>query len=221
MKGSIDINELFTVEYLAKQPAWVKILVFVVVALLTFSIITIGAFKYFDFSNLFQAQKTTEDQKLSTLASRLEFKAHAEQYLVEIEQINKLLTEVRKKLPTDLNAGNFIEQLNMNANQAGINVHKSIPSNSSSQGFYTRFPVRIEGCATYDQIGRFVANLSEIERIITLENFGLNSYMATSELPREISSRPGVGGVTVPSIDCKASGKQAFSALIATYQYKL
>lgn len=216
---NIDFNELFTIEYLAKQPAWLKTVVFVVSAVVTFLIVFFGAFKYFDFSAEYQAQKDKEDKKLKELSSKLEFKALADRYLVEIEQVNRLLEEVRKKLPRDLNAANFIEQLNLNAIQAGIDVKKSIPLSPISKGFYTEIPVRIEGCATYDQIGQFVANLSEIERIITLDNFGLNSYVPTNQLPRGLQSIKGVKNVSIPSFDCGASGRQAFSAMIATYRY--
>lgn len=216
---NIDFNELFTIEYLAKQPAWLKAIVFIVSAVATFLIVFFGAFKYLDFSAEYQAQKDNEDAKLKELASKLEFKALADRYLVEIEQVNQLLEEVRKKLPRDLNAANFIEQLNMNALQAGIDVKKSMPLSPVSKGFYTEIPVRIEGCATYDQIGQFVANLSEIERIITLDNFGLNSYVPASQLPQGLESLKGVNNVSIPTFDCGTSGRQAFSAMIATYRY--
>lgn len=219
MNINLDFNELFTIEYLAKQPAWIKGGVFVCAALLTFIIVFFAAFKYFDFSTGFQTQKDDENRKLKELADKLEFRALADRYLAEIEQVNRLLEEVRKKLPKDLNAANFIEQLNLNALQAGIDVKKSMPLSPVSKGFYTEIPVRIEGCATYDQIGQFVANLSEIERIITLDNFGLNSYVPTSQLPQGLESMKGVNNISIPTFDCGTSGRQAFSALIATYRY--
>ncbi|MGL4675076.1 MAG: type 4a pilus biogenesis protein PilO [Wohlfahrtiimonas sp.] len=219
MSINLDFNELFTIEYLAKQPVWLKAVVFIASAIATFVIVFSAAFKYFDFSTAYQAQKDNEDQKLKELASKLEFKALADRYLVEIEKVNELLAEVRKKLPKDLNAANFIEQLNLNAIQAGIDVKKSVPLTPMSEGFYTKIPVRIEGCATYDQIGQFVANLSEIERIITLDNFGIKSYVPTNQLPQGLESLKGVNNVSVPSFDCGTSGRQAFSAMIATYRY--
>lgn len=219
MNINLDFNELFTIEYLAKQPVWLKSVVFICAAVLTFIIVFFAAFKYFDFSTNFQSQKDNEDRKLKELADKLEFRALADRYLAEIEQVNRLLEEVRKKLPRELNAANFIEQLNLNALQAGIDVKKSIPLSPVSKGFYTEIPVRIEGCATYDQIGQFVANLSEIERIITLDNFGLNSYVPTNQLPQGLQSIKNVTNVTIPSFDCGNSGRQAFSAMIATYRY--
>ncbi|GAA5098965.1 type 4a pilus biogenesis protein PilO [Wohlfahrtiimonas larvae] len=219
MNINLDFNELMTIEYLAKQPTWLKSVVFVGAAIATFVIVFFAAFKYFDFPAEFQSQKDQENQKLKELASKLEFKALADRYLVEIEEVNRLLAEVRKKLPRDLNAANFIEQLNLNALQAGIDVKKSVPLAPVSQGFYTKIPVRIEGCATYDQIGQFVANLSEIERIITLDNFGLNSYVPRDQLPQGLESLKGVANVSIPSFDCGVSGRQAFSAMIATYRY--
>lgn len=219
MNINLDFNELFTIEYLAKQPVWLKAVVFFVSAIATFIIVFFAAFKYFDFSVAYQSQKDNEDQKLKELASKLEFKALADRYLAEIEQVNQLLEEVRKKLPRDLNAANFIEQLNLNALQAGIDVKKSIPLPPVATGFYTKIPVRIEGCATYDQIGQFVANLSEIERIITLDNFGLNSYVPSNQLPTNLESLKSVSDVSIPTIDCGSSGRQAFSAMIATYKY--
>ena len=219
MNISVDFNELFTIEYLAKQPIWVRAIVFIVSAILTFAIVFFAAFKYLEFDTQFQAQKDQEESKLKELATKLEFKELAERYLAEIEEVNKLLEEVRKKLPRELNAANFIEQLNLNAIRAGIEVKKSTPLPSVSAGFYTKIPVRIDGCATYDQIGQFVANLSEIERIITLDNFGLNSYVPLNQLPTGLQSMQGVKDVTVPNFDCGASGRQSFSAMIATYQY--
>lgn len=219
MNINLDFNELLTIEYLAKQPSWVKSIVFIGATIATFVIVFFAAFKYFDFSYEFQAQKDKENQQLKDLAARLEFKALADRYLVEIEEVNRLLSEVRKKLPRDLNAANFIEQLNLNAQQAGIEVKKSVPLSPVSQGFYTKVPVRIEGCATYDQIGQFVANLSEIERIITLDNFGLNSNVPNNQLPQGLETLKGVSGVSIPTFDCGTSGRQAFSAMIATYRY--
>lgn len=219
MNMNIDFNELFTIEYLAKQPMWLKTVVFMTSAIATFLIVFSIAFKYFDFLGAYQSQKDNENVKLKELASKLEFKALADRYMVEIEQVNKLLEEVRKKLPRDLNAANFIEQLNLNALQAGIDVKKSVPLAPIVQGFYTKIPVRIEGCATYDQIGQFVANLSEIERIITLENFGLNSYVPTSQLPQGLETIKSVSNVSIPTFDCGTSGRQAFAAMIATYRY--
>lgn len=219
MNISLDFNEIFSIEYLAKQPIVVKALVFVLSAIITFGVVFFGAFKYFDYPGQFQAQKNNENRKIEELAKKLEFKALADRYLAEIEQVNKLLLEVRKKLPRELNAANFIEQLNMNAVQAGIDVRKSTPLKSIPEGFYTKIPVRIEGCATYDQIGQFVANLSEIERIITLDNFGLNSYVPSNKLPPGLQGVQRVRDVVIPNFDCGATGRQAFSALIATYQY--
>lgn len=217
--NSIDFNELFSIENLAKQPKWTRALVCVGSAILTFALVTFGAFKYFEFVDQFQTQKDRENQKLSELAKKLEFKALADLYLAEIEQVNQLLLEVRKKLPRELNAANFIEQLNMNAMRAGIDVRQSMPLAEQSAGFYTKIPVRIEGCATYDQIGQFVANLSEIERIITLDNFGINSFVPVTQLPQGIEMLKNVPNVVVPNFDCGVSGRQAFSALIATYRY--
>ena len=219
MNINLDFNELLTIEYLAKQPIWIKGIVLLLAAIITFGIVFFAAFKYFDYEAQFQAQKSNEERKLNELATKLEFKALADRYLAEIEQVNKLLEEVRKKLPRDLNAANFIEQLNLNANQAGIEVVISIPLKPISEGFYTKIPVRIEGCATYDQIGQFVANLSEIERIITLENFGLNSYVPANQLPTGLQSIQTVKDVNVPRFDCGTSGRQAFSAMISTYRY--
>lgn len=219
MNLNLDFNEIFTIEYLAKQPIWIKGIVFLVSIILTFGIVFFAAFKYLDIAAEFETQKNNENQKLNELATKLEFKGLADRYLAEIEAVNELLLEVRKKLPKDLNAANFIEQLNMNAVQAGIDVRKSIPLAPVKDGFYTKMPVRIEGCATYDQIGQFVANLSEIERIITLDNFGINSYVPLSQLPTGLQGIQTVPNVVIPSFDCSASGRQAFSAMIATYQY--
>lgn len=219
MNMHIDFNEVFTIEYLAKQPIWLKSIVFVLSAILTFGVVFFGAFKYFDYESQFQAQKSRETNKLQELSKKLEFKLLADRYLAEIQQVNQVLEEIRKKLPRDLNAANFIEQLNLTALQAGIQVTKSQPLKSISEGFYTKIPVRIEGCATYDQLGQFVANLSEIERIITLDNFGLNSAVPSNQLPVGLQGIQSVKDVTIPSLDCGFSGKQPFSALIATYQY--
>lgn len=219
MNINLDFNEIFTIEYLARQPMWLRAIVLLVTVIVTFGAVFFAAFKYFDYAAQFQAQKDNENRKMQELASKLEFKALADRYLAEIEQVNKLLEEVRKKLPKDLNAANFIEQLNLNAIQAGIEVIKSIPLKQVSEGFYTKIPVRIEGCATFDQLGQFVANLSEIERIITLENFGLNSYVPINQLPTGLQTIQTVKDVNVPRFDCGTSGRQAFSAMIATYQY--
>ncbi len=167
--------------------------------------------------------KQKEQDELAHLARLQKAQIEAETYQAAIDSAEKILEEIGRKLPSGINAASFLEQLYDNAQTNGIKVISSQPFATITKDFIEEIPIEITGCATYHQLGSFVANLSQLERIITLDEFSMIKPVVyeNKEFSKMTSVRPRISNSNDMSRECEQVNSLPFTAKISTYRYNV
>lgn len=215
-------RDLLSISGLASLKASLRFLIIFCVFLVCTAIAAFGlVYLYKEYPTKFEQLAREETTKLDQLQTRQQAFILAKEYEKYIEEYEKLLVELKKKLPDTIGASNFLFDLHKNATDNNIYLSRRAPQTNKKHpsGFVEEIPIQIEGCASYHRIGDFVANLSNLERIITLDQFNMSNP--------ELSSNQGINysnlgvNINVPrqSRCDDLGGGYPFSATISTYKY--
>jgi type IV pilus assembly protein PilO len=98
------------------------------------------------------------------------------EYVAYREELRKLQEEQRellKALPKKAEIPSFISSVQEQAELSGLEVLTLIIDAESPEELYVRIPVRMEVRGSYHALTRFFKNVSELRRIVNIENFAL------------------------------------------------
>lgn len=220
---NVNLNEILSIRKLASLPLFIRLLIALGVMIVTAIVVAVVSVVFITRSTDELARyKQEEETKMAQLAKAQKAQIEAEVYQEAIHSAQDTLEEISKKLPSGIDAASFLKQLSSNARQNGIKVIRSKAYPTENKGFIEEIPIEIAGCATYHQLGSFVANLSELERIITLEKFAMSSHEIYSnrELGGMVSVKPAMRDASNIGEECASNKSLPFIAKISTYRYK-
>lgn len=128
---------------------------------------------------------------------------------VKVEAEAKLM-EVRKRLPTQILMNDFNKDLDAIAKKNGVIVNRYVKqADGKVDKFITSASVSLSGCSTYHNFANFIADLSGLARIITLEKASFSN------------NRAGISPNKFDSTECGNFGANSFpfTAVLSTYKY--
>ena len=148
-------------------------------ALLILLLVLIFAGYWFDWQNQLDelARERNKEQDLRT--SFLDKKKQAvnlEAYRKQLAEIEESFGEMLKQLPNK----SEMEALLTDINQAGLGrglqfeLFRPAPAESRSE-FYAELPITIRLTGNYHDIGAFASDISQLSRIVTLNDISLNT----------------------------------------------
>jgi type IV pilus assembly protein PilO len=117
-----------------------------------------------------QAAKAKEEQlgQELALARRAEFAYQKD--LAELTERQQRQRELNKVLPMASEYPAFLSAIQNVANVAGVQLAGWSPNPEVSEQFYARVPMKLSLSGRYHQIAKFFYGVSQLDRIINLEN---------------------------------------------------
>ena len=93
----------------------------------------------------------------------------------QMADVEERFSEILKQLPTEKEVPNLLEDISDIGRQAGLNIQTIALQPERRAQFYIELPINIEVTGTYHQMGAFVSGVAEIERIVTLHDYNIQS----------------------------------------------
>jgi len=128
---------------------------------------------YGDLASAIQAAKSREAQLSAELAEARKAEFAYQKDLAELADRQQRQRELNKVLPVASEYPAFLSAVQNVANVAGVELISWTPSPEVPDQFFVRVPMKLEIAGRYHQIAKFFNGVSQLDRIINLENVNL------------------------------------------------
>ena len=133
-------------------------------------------FYLFDFKPLRQQINQAQIQQ-SELKTTFQVKySQAVTYPAYIEQVHSLNTQIKQviaQLPAQIDVPELIADISKIGNQSGLTFNFIKPQSTIKYMHYTALPIDISINGTYGQLTEFITKLSQLSRIIIVDEFSI------------------------------------------------
>ena len=128
---------------------------------------------YGDLASAIQAAKSREAQLSGELAEARKAEFAYQKDLAELNDRQQRQRELNKVLPVASEYPAFLSAVQNVANVAGVDLIGWTPSPEVPDQYFVRVPMKVEIAGRYHQIAKFFYGVSQLDRIINLENVNL------------------------------------------------
>lgn len=146
----------------------------IVVALL---LILIFAFGYFAVVKSQLKTLSASRQEEVVLKHRFQHQQHLaagfNEYKQQLKEMRHSFGKLLSRLPSKSEIDQLLRNISQTAQQDGLSQKLFQPQREISKGFYAEKPIRMEYTGGFQQIAKFVSDVSHLPRIVTLGNFSL------------------------------------------------
>lgn len=136
---------------------------------------------YGEIASAIDAAKAREQQLSQELADARKAEFAYQKDLAELADRQQGQRELNKVLPMQSEYPAFLSAIQNVANVAGVQLAAWTPSPEVTEQFYVRVPMKLELVGRYHQIAKFFYGVSQLDRIINLENVNLGHPEAKGE----------------------------------------
>jgi len=133
-----------------------------------------GGLFYLDIEDQIKGARTRQAQLKGEKDNYEKRKREYQAYRTELTQLQQEQRELLKALPKKAEIPTFLSNLQEQAELAGLEIVSLTIEAENPMELYIRIPVRIEVRGTYHSITKFFKNLSELPRIVNVENLSLS-----------------------------------------------
>ncbi|GBU09215.1 hypothetical protein AwWohl_03530 [Gammaproteobacteria bacterium] len=190
-----------------------KLAQLIILLCLSLGVALIGSLSYLYFTDKnaeFEGLIGTEVTLLARIDLLQKVRNTIPQYEAQEKEANIVLADIKKRLPTESELVEFNKNLDEIAKKNGVSVMRYIKTaDGEVSGFVKSQNITLSGCATYHTFASFIADLSSLDRIITMESVTIQN------------NRIGMAEDKYITTECSESGETSFpfSAVLTTYQY--
>lgn len=121
------------------------------------------------------ALKADFEKKQTDLARARATVADLPRFEAEYEQLHERWTMAAELLPADRQMSVLLRKITLAAQQTGCQFVVFRPSGAKSETYYTELPLQLSVNGGYHQVGSFLAELSNMRRIITVANLKMKT----------------------------------------------
>ncbi len=121
------------------------------------------------------ALKGEYDKKSSELARARATVSDLPRFESEYDRLHERWVKAAELLPTDQQMPVLLRKITLAAQQTGVEFVVFRPNDHKVQEHYTELPLQISVYGGYHQVGSFIAELSNMRRIITVTNLQLKA----------------------------------------------
>jgi type IV pilus assembly protein PilO len=114
------------------------------------------------------ALKGDYEKKSTDLARARATVADLPRFEAEYEQLHERWAMAAELLPTDRQLATLLRRITLAAQQTGVEFRVFRPVGAKSEQYYTELPLQLQVNGGYHQVGSFLAELSNMRRIITV-----------------------------------------------------
>ena len=133
-----------------------------------------GGLFYLDVEDQIKGARTRQEQLKSEKDNYEKRKREYQAYRNELTQLQLEQRELLKALPKKAEIPTFLSNLQEQAELAGLEIVALTIEAENPMELYIRIPVRIEVRGSYHSITKFFKNLSELPRIVNVEELTLS-----------------------------------------------
>jgi type IV pilus assembly protein PilO len=133
-----------------------------------------GGLFYLDIQDQIKGARTHQQQLKGEKDNYEKRKREYQAYRTELTQLQQEQRELLKALPKRAEIPTFLSNLQEQAELAGLEIVSLTIEAENPMELYIRIPVRIEVRGSYHSITKFFKNLSELPRIVNVENLSLS-----------------------------------------------
>ncbi len=159
-------------DQLAKLPTAAR--VGVGVAVLALTAVAYYVVFYGELASAIEAAQSREQQLSGELAEARKAEFAYQKDLAELTDRQQRQRELNKVLPVASEYPAFLSSIQNVANVAGVELVAWTPAAEVPDQFYVRVPMKLEISGRYHQIAKFFYGVSQLDRIINLENVSVN-----------------------------------------------
>src|SRR5688572_1495059 len=157
-----------------KLPTWQRILVFVL------GLSAIGTVWYLMYYRDAVARHASANAALQKAKSELRDVEEKKKNFMERQRKQaEVEAELKKKmevLPMSIaSVDNLMQTFQQQARLVGLTVESWVPSAEEREDYYARLPVSVKATGTWSQAGEFFRRVSELDRIVSVDNIKLKS----------------------------------------------
>jgi len=135
-----------------------------------------GGYWYFFYSDMQDELKQLEDQQTKLVKEKKEYEKRKQEYLAFRNEVNALLEEQKellRVLPKSDDIEQFIENVQNQIELSGLSKVESVRGAAQPVEMYVKIPIKMSFTGTYHQINRFFKQVSELKRIVNIEDLSL------------------------------------------------
>lgn len=147
----------------------------VVMALIVVIVVAIGYFLVVrgKLEDLHNAQQTEVSLK-HKFEQKQHLAANLDAYEKQLKRMHEDFGALLRQLPSKTEIEALLRDVSQTAQEDGLSQHLFRPEGEQRKGFYAQKPISMDYSGSYQQIARFVSDVSALPRIVTLENFRLH-----------------------------------------------
>lgn len=165
-------------EFNLKNPGMQKLVLCGVVgagALGVFFLTHLVPFTFANQRDRLTALKADYDRKSTELARARATVSDLPRFEAEYDRLHERWIKAAELLPTDRQVPGLLRKITLAAQQTGVEFVMFRPNDTKMQDHYTELPLQLSVYGGYHQVGSFVAELSNMRRIITVSNLQLKA----------------------------------------------
>lgn len=130
---------------------------------------------YGEIASAIDAAKAQEQQLSQDLQTARKAEFAYQKDLAELADRQQGQRELNRILPMQSEYPAFLSAIQNVANVAGVQLAAWTPSPEVTEQFYVRVPMKLELVGRYHQVAKFFYGVSQLDRIINLENVNLRN----------------------------------------------
>jgi type IV pilus assembly protein PilO len=155
------------------------------------SLLTVGVLGVFFFTHLLPFTFPNQREHINVLKDDYERKntdlararatvADLPRFEAEYEQLHQRWSLAAELLPADRQLAVLLRKITLAAEQTGVQFMVFKPAGAKSEQYYTELPLQVQVNGGYHQVGSFLAELANMQRIITVSNVKLKTNANTT-----------------------------------------
>ena len=144
---------------------------------LTFALVAVGGTYYFVWKDKAPLYDQVKAKEMTELRPRFENRqrkaANYEAYKAQLEEIEQSFGAMLRQLPGKTEVPSLLVDISQTGLAAGLEEELFRPDDEQLKDFYAELPIQIRLTGSYHELARFVSDVAELPRIVTLHNVEL------------------------------------------------
>jgi type IV pilus assembly protein PilO len=117
-----------------------------------------------------EAARDSEQELRTSFEAKQRKAANFNDFLDQLETIERDFGTMLGQLPGKTEVDNLLEDISQTAVGAGLDERLFEPGNEVNRDFYAELPISLVYTGSYHELGRFVSDVADLSRIVTLHD---------------------------------------------------
>ncbi len=167
------------------------LIVQVAVIALSCAVVT-GLVVYFDTLPQLETREKLEKKETNEVG-KLQVRAAKASRLPELKKqlayMQRAYKKMRERLPTKKQVAALLIDISQKGRAAGLEFRLYDPQSEEKQKEFVQIPIAIKVVGTYHELGKFVSDVAELPRIVTLHNIQISKIGKSGKLLMSVLAR--------------------------------